>query len=113
MNHVSVEDIEEQPDVVVGKFLINEFAALVLFYTSASHSFISRGFVDKFKLPTVALKSPMLVSSPGAEYMASRGCYQLPITIARHVFPTDLIVLELQGLDVCQDPDSKPHRSSM
>ena len=56
--------------------------------------------MDKFKLPTVALKSPMLVSSSGAEYMASRGCYQLPITIGRHVFSTDLIVLESQGLDV-------------
>ena len=32
--------------------------------------------------------------------MASRGCYQLPVTIGRHVFPTDLIVLESQGLDV-------------
>ena len=32
--------------------------------------------------------------------MASRGCYQLPLTIGRHVFPTDLIVLESQGLDV-------------
>ena len=41
----------------------------------------------------------MLVSSPGAEYMASRGCYQLPLTIERHVFPTDLIILESQGLD--------------
>ena len=70
------------------------------FDTGASHSYISRGFVDKFKLPTVSLNSPMLVSSPGAEYMASRGCYQLTVTIGRHVFPTDLIVLESQGLDV-------------
>ena len=32
--------------------------------------------------------------------MASRGCYQLPLTIGRHVFPTDLIVVESQGLYV-------------
>ena len=56
--------------------------------------------MDKFKLPTIALKSPMLVSSPGAEYMASQGCFQLPLTIGRHVFPIDLIILESQGLDV-------------
>ena len=59
MNHVSVEEIEEQPDAVVGKFLINAFTTLILFDTGASHSFISRGFVDKFKLPIVALKSLM------------------------------------------------------
>ena len=100
MNHVDVEEVYDQPDAVVGKFLINSFTTLVLFDTSASHSYISRGFVDKFKLPTVALKTPMLVSSPGAEYMASRGCFQLPLTIGRHVFPSDLIILESQGLDV-------------
>ena len=50
MKNVSVEEIEEQPDLVVGKFLINAFTALVIFDTGASHSFISRGFVDKYKL---------------------------------------------------------------
>ena len=58
-----MEEIEEEPDAVVGRFSINAFTARVLFDTGASHSFISRGFVDKYKLPTVALKSPMLVSS--------------------------------------------------
>ena len=100
MNHVNVEEVEEQPDAVIGKFFIKSFTAIVLFDTGASHSYISRGFVDKFKLPTVALKTPMLVSSPGAEYMASRGCFQLPLTIGRLVFPSDLIILESQGLDV-------------
>ena len=37
-----MEGIEDQPDAVVGKFLINAFTALVLFDTGASHSFISR-----------------------------------------------------------------------
>ena len=95
-----MEEVEEQPDAVIGKFLVKSFTTLVLFDTGASHSYISRGFVDKYKLPTIALKSTMLVSSPGAEYMASRGCYQLLVTIGSHVFPSDLIILESQGLDV-------------
>ena len=32
--------------------------------------------------------------------MASQGCFQMPLAIGRHVFPSDLIVLESQGLDV-------------
>ena len=56
--------------------------------------------MDKYKLPTKVLRTPMLVSSPGAEYMASQGCFQMPLTIGRHVFPSDLIILESQGLDV-------------
>ena len=75
MNHINVEEVEEQPDAVIGKFLIKSFTAIVLFDTGASHSYISRGFLDKYKLPTKVLKKPMLVSSPGAEYMASSECF--------------------------------------
>ena len=42
----------------------------------------------------------MLVTSPGAEYMASLWCDRLPLRIGNYVFPLDLIVLESQGLDV-------------
>ena len=98
MNHVTEEEVEAQPDAVIGMFLVKAFTAVVLFDTGASHSYISRGFVDKYKLPTQALRSPMLVTSPGAEYMAGRGCFQMPLTIGRHVFPSDLIILESQGL---------------
>lgn len=57
MNHVNVEEVEAQPDAVIGKFLVKSFTALVLFDTGASHSYISRGFVDKYNLPTQALRS--------------------------------------------------------
>ena len=100
VNHVNMEEVEEQPDAVIGKFFIKSFTAIVLFHIGASHSYISRGFVDKYKLPTKVLKTPMLVSSPGAEYMTSRGCFQMPLTMGRHVFPLGLIILESQGLDV-------------
>ena len=100
MNHVNVEEIEAQPDAVIGKFLVKSFNTVVLFDTGASHSYISRGFVDKYKLPTKVLSTPLLVSSPGADYMASQGCFQMPLTIGTHVFPSDLIILESQGLDV-------------
>src|SRR4051812_14089417 len=35
-----------------------------------------------------------------AEMSASLGCYQLSLAIGKHVFPTDLIVLKSQGLDI-------------
>ena len=89
MNHINVEEVEEQPDAVIGKFLVKSFTALVLFDTGASHSYISREFVDKYNMPTTVLRTPMLVSSPRAKYMASKGCFQVPLSIGRHVFPTD------------------------
>ena len=100
VNNVSVEEVESQPDAVICKFLVKSFTALILFDTGASHSYILRGFVDNFKLPTLALRSPMLVSLPGAEYMASRWCDRLPLTIGSHVFPSGIIILESRGLDI-------------
>ena len=67
VNHVNVEEIYDEPDAVIGKFLINSAPALVLFDSGALHSFISRVFVDKHELPTVVLKSPILISSPGED----------------------------------------------
>ena len=86
MNHLSVEEIEAQPDAVIGKFLVKSFTATVLFDTGASHLYISRGFLNKFKLPTKVLRTPMLVTSPGAEYMASQWCDRLPLRIGNYVF---------------------------
>ena len=108
VNRVNVEEVEAQPDAVIGKFLVKSFTALVLFDTGASHSYISRGFVDKYKLPTKVLSTPMLVSSPGAEYMASQGCFQIPLAIGRHVFPSELIILELS-----RDPVSPRAREDL
>ena len=76
VNHVSMEEVEAQPDAIIGNFLVNSFTAIVLFDTGASHSYISRGFVDKYKLPTKVLRTPMLVTSPGVEYVASQGCFR-------------------------------------
>ena len=50
---MSVEEVEAQPDAVIGKFLVKSFTAIVLFDTGALHSYISRGFVDKYKLPSL------------------------------------------------------------
>ena len=33
VNHVSVEEVEAQPDAVVGKFMVKSFTAIVLFDT--------------------------------------------------------------------------------
>ena len=51
MNHVNVEEVEEQPDPVVGKFLVKSFTVVVLFDTGASHSYISRDLWTSLSYP--------------------------------------------------------------
>jgi hypothetical protein len=100
VNHVNVEEIQDEPDVVIGTFLLNKFSALVLFDTRASHSFISRAFVVKNRLPMETIGMPLRVSSPGGEMVVSAGCRHLTLEIGKFSFPTHLAILDSQGLDI-------------
>jgi hypothetical protein len=73
---------------------------LVLFDTGASHSFISRTFANKNGFPTKTIGKTIKVSSPGGELLVNAGCRQLILEIGRYKFPTHLVILESQGLDV-------------
>jgi hypothetical protein len=95
-----VEEIYDEPDAVYGMFLLNKFSTLVHFDTGASHSFISRAFVLKNKIPTKTIGFPIRVSSPGGELIVNAGCRDLVLEIGKHKFPANLIVLDSQGLDV-------------
>jgi hypothetical protein len=64
-NHINVEEIYDDPDAAYGMFLLNKFSTLVLFDTGASHSFISRAFVVKNKIPTETIGCPIRLISPG------------------------------------------------
>jgi hypothetical protein len=67
VNHVSVETAQENPQVVLGMFLVNSILASVLFDSRASHSFISSQFVAKHSVPMQHMKQTMLVNSPGGK----------------------------------------------
>jgi hypothetical protein len=95
-----VEEIYDEPDAVYGMFLLNKFSTLVLFDTGASHSFISRAFVIKKKIPIETIGGPIRVSSPGGELIVNAGCRDLVLEIGKHKFLANLIVLDSEGLDV-------------
>ena len=44
VNHVTAEEAQAAPDVVLGTFLVNSVPASVLFDSGASHSFVSESF---------------------------------------------------------------------
>jgi hypothetical protein len=56
INHVIVESVPEDADVVYGMFLINSIPALVLFDSGASHSFVTKSFVEKHNISNYPLK---------------------------------------------------------
>jgi hypothetical protein len=86
-----MEEIYDEPDAVDGTYLLNDNPSLVLFDTGASHSFISRAFVVKNKIPTETIDHPIRVSSPGGELIVNAGCRDLVLEFGKHKFPANLV----------------------
>jgi hypothetical protein len=78
---VAVEEAQEAPDVVISMFLVNDTSAVVLFYSRASHSFISTAYVGKHNLPLSLLRCQMIVSSPGGDMPARQLCPKVNLKI--------------------------------
>ena len=112
LNHVSAEEAYESQDVVVGTFLVNSNPAVILFDTGASHSFISQSWVQKHGLATKALSRYLVVTSPGKEFRADKFCHGVQIRIGKENFPSNLILLESQSLDVILGMDWHQRASS-
>jgi hypothetical protein len=81
VNHMTSDEAQQAPDVVLGMFLASLHPAIFLFDSGASHSFVSSSFVSKHSLPIATMKHTMLVSSPGGEMRTKHICLAVSITI--------------------------------
>jgi hypothetical protein len=97
---VTTEEAQQAHDVVLGMFFASTHPAIVLFYSGASHSFISSAFVAKHHLPMLIIKHTMLVSSSGGEMRTKHICLAVSITIRGVEFLENLIILDSKGIDI-------------
>jgi hypothetical protein len=100
VNHVVVEESQEAPDVVIGMFLVNDTLVVVLFDSRALHSFISTAYVEKHNLPIALPRCQMIVCSPRGDMPAKQLCPKVNLKITGLDYVTNLIVLELKGIDI-------------
>ena len=56
MNYTNIADVPSGEAVTVGKFLVDQHPAVVLFDSGASHSFISPAFASKFMQKTYTVE---------------------------------------------------------
>ena len=59
VNHVTTETAQEAPDVMISMLPVNSNSAIVLFDSSAWHSFIAYTFIKKHGIPVCVMKKPM------------------------------------------------------
>jgi hypothetical protein len=76
-----------EPDAVMGMIPLNSFTSVVLFDTGASHSFISRAFVNKHAFSTETIGKKIKLSTLGGEMLVNAGCRHLILEIGKYEFP--------------------------
>src|SRR4051812_33802330 len=87
LNHVTQEEVQNAPDIVLGIFPVNTIPAMVLFDSRASHSFISKSFALQHDFSIIPLEKSMIIKSPGNKQITQSYCQGLK-------FQANLIVLE-------------------
>jgi hypothetical protein len=100
VNHITRDEAQQAPDVVLGMFLASSHTATILFDSGVSHSFVSSSFVAKHSLLIATMKHTMLVSSPGGEMRTKHICPAVSITMRGVDFSSNLILLDSKGIDI-------------
>jgi hypothetical protein len=66
----------------------------------ATHDFISKVYTQKHQLPIAHTHTPYKIGTPGGDIITRQVVLSIPLSLARRVYKTSLIVLDGQGIDV-------------
>jgi predicted aspartyl protease len=100
LNHLEAEAVQETPGKIVGMFPVDSHIAEVLFDTGSTHSFITASRVEAHNLPKTTMSTPIQIDSAGGEVRADSVCLNVSVEIRGIEFPTNLIVMGTQRIDV-------------
>jgi hypothetical protein len=98
--YTQVATTSEGEPVMLGMFLVANHPAVILFDSGASHTFISKNFVEKYCIPCIESREGFIIHSPGGQIFTKEVAFHVPITLAKRDFPTNMIVLKGQDIDV-------------
>jgi hypothetical protein len=85
---------------MMGIFSINHHPIIVLFYTGATHSFFSAKFRTKIGLDIYPVSGVYMITTPGGRTSSNQVCRSVPIQMGKNLMRTDLLLLDLEGMDV-------------
>jgi hypothetical protein len=90
----------EGEPVLMGTFLVANQPAVILFDSVASHTFIRKNFVEKYCIHCTVSREGFIIHSPGGRIFTKEVAFHILVTLAGREFPTNMIVLKCQDIDV-------------
>jgi hypothetical protein len=98
--YTQVATTPEGEPVMMGMFLVANHPAVILFDSGASHTFISKNCVEKHCIPCTESREGFIIHSPGGQIFTKEVAFRIPVTLAGREFPTNMIDLKGQDIDV-------------
>jgi hypothetical protein len=85
---------------MMGTFSINHQPVIILFDSGATHSFISSKCGTKVGLDIYPTKGAYMIATPGGKIASNQIYRKVPIQLGSILIKTDLLLLDLDGMDV-------------
>jgi hypothetical protein len=85
---------------MMGMFLVANHPTVILFDSSASHTFISKTFVEKHCIHCTESRKGFVIHSPRGRIFTTEVAFHIPVTLAGSEFPTNMIVIKGQDINV-------------
>jgi hypothetical protein len=93
-------DLPEGAPVLTGTFSIRGRLVTTLFDFGATHSFINVKNVSNWDLKWCHTKQAYMIATPGGKVASNQVALSVPIEIGSKTFPTNLVTMNLEGVDV-------------
>jgi hypothetical protein len=85
--YTQVATTSEGEPVMMGTFLVANHPAVILFDFGASHTFISKKFMEKYCIPCIESREGFIIHSPGGQIFTKEVAFNVPVTLADQIFP--------------------------
>jgi hypothetical protein len=76
--YTQVATTPEGEPVMMGTFLMANHPAVILFDSGASHTFINKKFVEKYRIPCIESREGFIIHSPGDKYSLKKWLSMCP-----------------------------------
>ena len=95
VNFTTLVDLPEGAPIMTGTFSIHHKPAVILFHSSASHSFIGAKFGAKLGLDFSHTKGSYMISTLGGKIASNQVIRLVLVKLGSLIIKTDLILLPL------------------
>jgi hypothetical protein len=99
INFTTLAELPDGAPIMSGTFSIYHKPVVTLFDSGATHSFISNNCGTRIGLDLCPIQGSYMISTPGGKITSDQMIRSVPIQLGSKVIKTDLVLLNLEGID--------------